>query len=174
MDEKIEYKNRIYHKRNGMWYDERYCEVPTGLQSELNSAYNKSINYENLNYSTIIKIADDYKRSGSFIMAIRTYEKAIEKTEKVDEIKYILPRITSCYRKNNQAHKAVELYGKICEKYGYEILNEVLLTSIAAAYCDLGQFENARKCANKAYAINNGKSSEELRLVYKRIEKNTK
>ena len=158
MDEEIVYENKVYYKRNGKWYDNSYCEVPTGIQNKLNSVYNQSINYDILNYSTIIEIADGFKKSNSFIMAINTYEKAIEKTEKVDDIKYILPRITSCYRRNNQEYKAIELYKKICQKYGYEILNEVLLTSIAAAYCDLGEFENARKCANKAYAIAGGKS----------------
>ena len=174
MDEEIEYEGKIYYRRKGIWYDSTYCEVLTHLQEKLNEAYNETMNYEEMNYYSIIKIADDFKKSNSFSMAIKTYEKALDKTNKVENIKYILQRITSCYRKNKQAHKAIELYTKICKEYGYGILNEVLLTSIAAAYCDLGEYENAKKCANKAYAITNGKCSEELKLVYQRMEKNKK
>ena len=172
MDEEILYEGNIYYKRKGKWYDVSYCEVLTHLQEKLNRAYDETIDYDNMNYFNIIKIADGFKKSNSFVMAIKTYEKALDKTKKIENIKYILPRITSCYRKNKQAHKAIELYTKICKEYGYEILNEVLLTSIAAAYCDLGEFENAKKCANKAYAITNGNCSDELKLVYQRIEKN--
>lgn len=172
MDDEIEYDGKMYYKRNGKWYDENYCETPIALQNKLNSTYNESINYNNMNYLRIIEIADGFKKSNSFIMAIKTYEKAMEKTNKVEHIKYILPRITSCYRKNNQASKAIELYTKVCKMYGYDILNEVLLTSIAAAYCDLEQFDNAKKCADRAYAIAKGNYSEELKLVYKRINKN--
>ena len=52
-------------------------------------------------------------------------------------------------------------------------LSPALLTSLSAAYCDVGNYEMARKCANKAYAIQGGSLnySNELSLVYKRIKK---
>ena len=172
MDEKLEYDGKTYYRRNGKWYDSSYCEVLTHLQDKLNKLYNNSINYDTMDYYEIIKIADGFKKTNSFTMAITTYEIALEKTNKKYEIKYILPRITSCYRMNHQPNKAIELYSRICKNHGYEILNSVLLTSIAAAYCDLGQFDNAKKCADRAYAISNGKADEELKLVYKRINQN--
>ena len=46
----------------------------------------------------------------------------------------------------------------------------MLFTSIAAAYCDIEDYETAREYANKAYAKFKGHSDEELFLVYKRIE----
>ena len=55
-------------------------------------------------------------------------------------------------------------------------LSVPLLTSLAAAYCDVGNYELAKKCANKAYAIQGGGKNyqTELSLVFQRIKKETK
>ena len=55
-------------------------------------------------------------------------------------------------------------------------LSVPLLTSLAAAYCDVGNYELAKKCADRAYAIQGGSQNyqSELSLVYARIRKETK
>lgn len=168
--EEIEYNGKIYYRNQGKWYERStHIEECKTKQYELNNFYNQHINLENKKYSELIALADEYKKSYSYDMAIKLYNKAIEKSKDVENIKYILPRITSCYRKKGQAEKAIILYSDVKKKYGEEIINAVMLTSIAAAYCDINQTGNAKKCADFAYKLLNGKVSEELKLVYKRI-----
>ncbi len=49
-------------------------------------------------------------------------------------------------------------------------MSPTLLTSIAAAYCDIGDVEEARRMANSARAMQGGNSSKELISVYARIK----
>lgn len=77
--------------------------------------------------------------------------------------------MTSCYRAGNEPEKAVDLCKKAKLKYGNSILSPELLTSVAAAYLDLNEFENGKKCCDRAYAKSNGKASDELKNVYKRL-----
>ena len=56
------------------------------------------------------------------------------------------------------------------KKYGPDIISVPLLTSAAAAYCDMGDYVRARQCCNRAYFHSNKNPSNELRMVYKRIE----
>ena len=60
------------------------------------------------------------------------------------------------------------------KKYGVEIVNEALLTSVAAAYCDIGEPENAIKCCNWAYRVLKTKLTDkslELSNVYLRAHR---
>lgn len=171
MDEEMEYDGEIYINRNGKWHNKSYCEVPVSLQLKLNSVYNNSINKKIMTYTQLIKLGDKYKNSGSYTLAIEAYEKALSKKINNDNIRYILPRITSCYRKSNQARKAVELYSNVCKKYGYDILNVPLLASVAAAYCDLGEYYSAKKCVNKALKLLQGECPDELKSLIIKINK---
>lgn len=98
------------------------------------------------------------------------YNKVIE-IDTIEEIKYILARVTSCYRLNNESEKAIELYLNMYNKYGRKIQSVELLTSIAAAYCDLNKKVEAKKYADMTYAMLNGKATDELLLIYARIKK---
>ena len=68
----------------------------------------------------------------------------------------------------------MDLLSEAKAKYGEEIINQVLLTSVAAAYCDLGEPENALKCCRWGYKILkdcNGEQSLELSNVFLRAKK---
>lgn len=54
-------------------------------------------------------------------------------------------------------------------------LSVPLLTSLAAAYCDIGHYSLAMTCAKRAYAIQGGGKnySTELSLVFMRIARET-
>ena len=51
------------------------------------------------------------------------------------------------------------------------MITPALLTSAAAAYCDLGDYDRAKKCCDRAFAQLNGKRNGELSAVYGRIKK---
>lgn len=171
--EEIKFEEKIYKNIKGKWYDDFFIEVNMPLQNKLNSSYLETINLEKMSVKELLETADGFKKTLSNNKAIEIYNIAIEKTEDIEEIIFILPRITSSYRLSHKPEEAVELYKEIIKKYGYDILNSVLLTSIAAAYCDIMEYANARKCADKAYAMSKGNASDELRAVYGRIRKET-
>ena len=169
----IEYEGKIYENINGRWYHNN-MEVNSSLQNTLNSIYSKSIDIEKMTYNELLEYADGFKKTESYYIAIVYYEKALEKYDYLDNIRSILPRITSCFRLINKPEKAIEIYKKYYEEYSTSIDSDVLYTSLAAAYGDINDFDNAKRYADRAFAIAKSKGekiSEELLLVYERIKK---
>ena len=169
----LEYKGNIYRRYSAKWCDDRNLIVHEMLQKELNNEYAKTLDISEWDVRSLITEGDKYKASATYILAIRFYEEACKKCGRTD-ITYILPRISSCYRKAHQPSKAIALFSFAKQKFGANIMTEPLLTTVAAAYCDLGEYEKAKKCCNIAYTNNAGMVSNELRMVYKRIEKETR
>ena len=100
------------------------------------------------------------------------FDDAIEKADST-AMAYILPRITSCYRKSGRPQKAIDILTYASKTFGRSMITPVLLTSAAAAYCDIEDYERAKRCCDRAYAESNGMHSDELSLVYKRIKRAT-
>lgn len=91
-----------------------------------------------------------------------------------DFVNSMLPILTSMYRLTGQPKLAIETAEKY-GAYGMMYASVPLLTSVAAAYCDLGDFLNAKKFADRAYARQGGSTGEqtELSLVYQRLRRLT-
>lgn len=167
--DKVIYEGKTYMRQGGKWIDSRYMVVYEGLQRELNKEFAKQINPDTLSLEECLSQGDAFKNTGSGFLALKFYEQAA-KTATRQTMAYILPRMTSCYRQTGQAQKAIDILAMATQKFGQGMVTPELLTSVAAAYCDLGDYVRAKKCCDRAYA-SGGKSSAELSLVYKRINK---
>ena len=171
---KREYNDKTYYKNNSKWVDEDCLVVPVYLQNILNTlTYNESNAYD-MSYEEAKKEGDKCKKSETYPLAIKYYEYALKKADSFKRVSVVLPRITSCYRKTNQPQKVIELLSDMKAHYGETIINEALLTSVAAAYCDLGEPENAIRCCKWAYKVlktNTTESSIELANVFIRANK---
>ncbi|MEA4970138.1 MAG: hypothetical protein VB051_06325 [Candidatus Pelethousia sp.] len=167
---RLEYDDQTYVLRKGVWYDTGFLAASNVVQNKLNALYSSRLDYSSMTLSKMLAIADGYKASESYDLAIQVYQKSLTVCS-VEDARYILPRITSCYRSTNQSHKAIAVNHEARQRFGMEAISPALLTSIAAAYCDILEYENARKCCDWAYAMLKGKSSPELSNVYGRIEK---
>ncbi len=165
----VTHEGKTYTRSNGKWVTSTCMVVHEILQDELNKLYFETIDLSMLELLEIVRDGDAFKSSASYGLAVRLYTYAIERSDE-DGVAYILPRLTSCYRKQGRAKDVIELASKIKRKYGSKMFTPTLLTSIAAAYCDLDEYDNALKCCNRAYAQFGGKASGELSLVYKRID----
>ena len=165
----IEYNGEVYTRANTKWVDSRKFVVYDGLQNILNQLYLKTLDYSNYSIDELLAEGDKLKESNSYSSAIHFYEKALEGCDETT-YKYILPRITSCYRKNNMPRKVIDLFSETKRKYGTDFITPVLLTSVAAAYCDLKEYENALRCCKWAYKTF-GEFSPELSNVWARIKK---
>ena len=151
------------------WVDSRHLVVHESLQKTLNEMYLKTLDYSSYTVEELVKEGDKFKDSSSYQDAIAFYEKALADCDEVT-YKYILPRITSCYRKNNMPRKVIDLFSETKRKYGTDFITPVLLTSVAAAYCDLKEYENALRCCKWAYKKFGG-FNPNLSNVYTRIKK---
>ena len=167
--EKVTFEGKTYVRQGGKWIDSRYMVVHEGLQRDLNKEFAKQIDPQKLSLEDCIAQGDSFKNSGSSALALKFYEQAEKKADRQTML-YILPRMTSCYRQTGQAEKAIAILTTATQKFGQAMVTPALLTSVAAAYCDLGDYARAKKCCDRAYA-SGGKGSEELSLVYDRIDK---
>ena len=146
--------------------------VVTHLQKKLDSLYLQQKSLDALSVDELITEADKLKEAGSIHLAIKYYATALDKDNE-NVHKFVLPKLTSCYRAQGQAAKAIEVFEHARLQYGEDLMSSPLCTSVAAAYCDIKDYDSAKRFADKAYAISGGKASGELASVYGRIRKET-
>lgn len=168
--EVVVFEGKTYTRRSEKWVDCRGYVVCESLQKDLNWEYAKNIDPNDLPLKDCVEEGDRFKNSSSIGLALKFYENAISRADAAT-MAYILPRITSCYRKNGQPQKAIDVLAYANTVFGKQMVTATLLTSVAAAYCDLGDYARAKKCCDRAFAASNGKASDELSLVYGRIKK---
>ena len=140
--DKLEYEGQIYYRTTAKWTDDRHLVVHESLQRKLNQLYLEAADTFAYSVEDLLREGDKLKESGSYEAAIKFYEKAEADCDE-RTLSYILPRISSCYRHCHMAEKAINLFSRAKSKYGEDFITPVLLTSVAAAYCDLREYENA-------------------------------
>ena len=171
MIEEVIYRDKKYRRVNGKWVDKNNMAV-SQLQQILDNILFQQEYIEKLTVEELIAEADKLKEARSVHLAIKLYETALE-TQTVEVHRFVLPKLTSCYRAQGRPQKAIELFEKSKSQYGERLLSPPLCTSAAAAYCDIQDYISAKDCADKAYAMGGGKASGELKGVYGRIRKET-
>jgi tetratricopeptide (TPR) repeat protein len=168
--DRLEHEGQIYYRIRSKWTDDRHIFVCQNMQKKLNKAHIASLDLSVFSVEDLVVEGDKFKQSDSFDYAIAFYERALEECDGIT-MKYILPRITSCFRQNNQPKKVVELFSMIKGKFGESFITPVLLTSVAAAYCDLGEYENALRCCRWAFKRSKGGIDPNLKNVWARLQK---
>lgn len=168
----IEFEGKTYTRHNNQyWVDEQQQVVPLSVQEALDKRLAMQIPIEKYPSHKLVSLADDFKKNESYSIAAKYYKEALKKATRSERF-YIFPRLTSCYRAMGAATEVVKLMTSIKKNYGLEAITPVLMTSVAAAYCDLEEYDNAKKCADRAYVMMQGNISPELQKVYARIRKN--
>lgn len=118
-----------------------------------------------------VKKGDTLKKKGIYSDAITTYMKAYGSGTPA-EIKYIVPRITSCFRKIKQPRMALNFYRGAKSTYGNIVNDHVMLTVLSSIHGDLENWEQALYCADCACELNDGEINIFLENVYRRIDAN--
>ena len=174
--DEVIYNGKKYLRFKKEWMDSTYCIVNDSLQRKLNIQWSRQENIEDMTFDELIKAGDKYKGSASDKLSEKYFQNALDLAEKnsnMNCIRIVLPRLTSIYRLEKQPQKAINLFEECIKKYSESVTSIPLLTSIAAAYCDIEQFDKARYFANRAFAHSGGNGSGELSAVYGRIKKET-
>lgn len=168
MDE-IEYKGRKYTFSNGRWIDETRISVHKTLNEQLNKEFIKSINLKSMRTHELIQLGDTLKNAESYEAAVVVYKQIVLRGNESD-CKFVFPKISSCLRLMHCSGKVLSMMEYINDKFGSKVFSPALLTSVAAAYCDVGDYTGAKIYADKAYRLSKSNRSLELILVYKRID----
>lgn len=164
--DKITYEGTEYERRKDKWVKGSFV-VPEKLQRTLNKLFIETIDYSTLDLEEATAQADKFKKSGDLLLASRCYEEIVNRGSQ-QQVASIIPRLSSCYRGMKQPEKAIALMSEYKLKYGVQVINAAMFTSVAAAYCDLEKWEEAKKCIDRAYAMT-GNSTPEINAVYGRI-----
>ena len=169
----IEIDGEIFRYINNTWVDSMYCEAPGNI---LNQIYDNLIeradetSYETLlEYAKVMKNSEHYAHASQLIdYLIKNCDKA--KIGKNNILLSLIPMKTSCLRAMHSPRGAIEFFNKIINEYDVANYSSALYTSIAAAYCDIDDYNNAIKYARRACAINTQEKPYELISVIKRIQ----
>lgn len=165
----IEYSGTRY-TRTGRNWTENGMIVSEIMQDTLNRLFDEQLDYEQMDADELIRVGDQYKASNSMGLAVKCYKAAFEKAN-LRQVESILPRLTSAYRIMNRPQDAIDLLTEASKKYGRSVISGALLTSAAAAYCDMGQYDLAKQACDRAYAQAGGSATGELSAVYGRIRR---
>lgn len=164
--DKYELDGETYYFNNGKWLTSNYMSVPTAVVGKLNKLL--TVDTSKKSVHELIKLLDGAKQGENNQYALKIANGALE-IANISEIRQLLPRVTSLYRKNNQAQKAIDVAIEYINRYGDKVESSALYTSMAAAYCDIDNLDLARKCVNRAMALSAGNSSAELNNVFMRL-----
>lgn len=159
-----------YYYDKGRWLTSRYMVVPTSKLSRLNKLLIAEEDLSSKTLEQLMAIIDGARNdNNNLFLAINAANRALEIAD-VRKIRYILPKVTSNYRRAGQPRKAVDIGEHYLTKHGDFIASGALYTSLAAAYCDLQDYVTARAYANKALKIEGDYRSDELKIVFSRIK----
>ena len=106
MDDKILHEGKEYVRQNDKWIDSNYYVAPDSVQRELNYKYFSAIDLTGLNVDELVSVGDGYKNSSTPNLAVRCYKEALKRCND-QTVRYILPRLTSCLRKQGKAAEVV-------------------------------------------------------------------
>lgn len=167
---KFEYNGEIYQiTKNGVY--QSYIEVPRDIAQEVSSAYLNTIDYTTCSEDELRALIEQFNN-------LQQYEKCIEMIQfgartftDNNFIHYTSATVCSLYRKMRKPEMSIKYALQYLAKYNWPSVP--LITSLAAAYCDIGDWEKAEKCCNRAYRLQDGGTghNNELSAVYGRIRK---
>lgn len=170
--EKIVYEKGTYYFNDGVVYDENFIAVPSGESKKILRDYYRGDDYKNLGEADFLARLKNLKAGELFGECLEAIDFGLAKfCGSTNFYRIVLPMVTSCHRMAGNPQKAIDFWNEnkaICSEYA----SGPLMTSLAAAYCDVGNYELAKKFANRAYAIQGGSKdyATELSLVYQRIK----
>lgn len=172
---KLIYENDTYYFNNGKVYDDSFLEVPQVISKKVVSQYYDSLDYKNFNEQEFLEYLKNIKVSELYDKCIDAIEySTIKFINSSSFCRTIFPIATSCYRLRGEAEKAIYFWEQRKVIFNF-CKSEALFTSLAAAYCDIKDYVNAKKYADRACALCGGpqKMDQELIGVYSRIKAET-
>lgn len=150
------YQGEYFKLVNGLWTSDSGYIPKDKYQSRLSDLYQKRCTHYNHPVKELIAFARKQERNTvGTNTAIRTLEIAMLRAN-VGEAKSFLATLCSLYRQTGSSSSAVSLYDYAIGKYGKQVETTPFLTSVSAAFMDIGDIEMANIMKNKAFALGQG------------------
>lgn len=172
MFKKIEMDGSIYYYDGKNFLDECFIILEGAVLQKVAETYYGAIDYKKFEPDMILLYIKKLKANGLTFRAKMAMEYAMEKYNDEDFLYQLLPIYSSCCREMGLAREAIE---RIQHDYSHIEYSVALCTSLAAAYCDIKEYDKAIQYARMAYAKQGGGQGykTELSLVFMRIKKET-
>ncbi len=171
--DKFEYEGENFYFHKGQFYDETFMSVEKTLGDKLAQNYFSATDYTSLSPEKLIEYIKSVKDAGQVLPAKNACVYGLEKFA-YDRgfVGAALPMLTSVLRQTGSPREAVEAGKKYLKLLGEKAASVPFYTSLAAAFCDLGDYASAKKCADCAYRMQGGGKgyANELSLVYRRLK----
>ena len=169
----IELDDRTYYYDGKNFFDDAFIILRGVELQKVAGKYYDGFDYEQFSPSVLLKYIQRLKGNDLIYKAKKVSEYGLNKYPKeFDFVDRVLPIFTSCCRKMNRPQEAIAVAEKFFSRLGSSVF---LCTSLAAAYCDLGDYEKAKTYALTAYAKQGGGTGyrNELALVFARLKAET-
>ncbi|MBE5732786.1 MAG: hypothetical protein E7353_07135 [Clostridiales bacterium] len=161
-----------YDSDKAVFFDENFMIPSRPIIQKLAESYFLSIDTTTLSDENLISLIKQTKKTEAYKITIKLCEIAFRtRIDELSMLRIILPIYNSACRNAGYVKEGLETtlhYYRL-----FKVDSSVLFTTIGSSYCDLGDYDNALKFANKAYAMQGGGVgyNNELSLLYKRIKK---
>lgn len=176
LQNKFVFEDEVYYVSHDTVYDSTFCAVPFGEAEKVLhayfAAYLDKIKDRKPKMPSYTGYIIEMKRFNLYGECLKAIEDGLKEFSTSNKFKReVFPIATSCYRLLNQPKKAIEFYEK--HKHNRLSYSDALFTSLAAAYCDVEDYETARRYLNEAKFFHSGKPDEEWLYVYNRVKSHT-
>ena len=162
-----------YSLIKGKWYDSHFIEAPLNVAIALTEQI-LDCNINDFSNEDLERLILGFKDQGLTAQALRIadvlYDRYVNAKDAY-KLRWLMPIETSLLRMSGVSQKAIEFYDLQIAKFGKEVNSPQLLTSIAAAYCDVRDYAEAKRLCDWAYGW--GGPSYELSAVYGRLKSET-
>ena len=174
--DKFEFEGEEYYFSKGQFYDSMFMSVEKSAADRLAEAYFAAVDYKALSADKLLEYIKQVKDAGQVLPAKNACVFGLEKFGgDRGFVSTALPMLTRVLRQTGSPEEAVAAAKRYIEAFGVKAASVPFYTSVAAAYCDLGDYAAAKRFADRAYGMQGGSKgyTTELSLVYRRIKTET-
>ena len=162
--------DEVYMLVKGKWLDSHFIEAPLNVAIQLTDQILQS-NIDELTNEELEKFIMGFKEQGLIPQALQVADELYKRyviAEDTFRLRWLMPIETSLLRLSHTPQKAIDFYTLQIAKFGKTVDSPQVLTSVAAAYCDVHDYAKAKQLCDRAFAW--GGHSYELASVYGRIK----
>lgn len=152
MNNRYFFQGVCYFLKGDRWFDSRGKLAAPEIQNRL---YEVVLEDEGIKYASYKELSRDFTYAlvhENSVLAIKIVQLIIDRayySKEYKEIRWILPRITSMFRRNNRPVEAIDFAKACIDEYGEIVASHALYTSLAAAYLDIGDRESCKVYIDK-------------------------